>query len=265
MRDSVSTKQGSTPPRIELRGVGVTFGTLEAVRGFELVVEPAERVALIGESGCGKSTLLRVMAGLLRPTSGTVLIGGRSPVDVRKEHYYGFLFQTPLMLPWLDLMGNVALAGRLVGMSRNRRHALARVWIRRVGLDGFEHYRPHQVSGGMRQRAALARALTLSPPVFLMDEPFGALDELTRHRMIFELGNVLEGTSATVILVTHSIEEAVLISDRIVIMTPRPGAIKTILATSLPRPRGPKIRDHPDYAAQVRSVRGLIEAHDESP
>src|SRR5439155_4065220 len=146
------------------------------------------------------------------------------------------MFQTPLMLPWLDLVDNVALAGRLVGLSREERRARARDWIGRVGLSKFEHHRPHELSGGMRQRAALARALTLAPTLLLMDEPFGALDELTRRKLIYEVIATLAERPTTVLLVTHSIDEAILMSDRIVVMTAHPGRVKTVVNNDLPHP-----------------------------
>jgi NitT/TauT family transport system ATP-binding protein len=249
-------------PPVVFEGLGVRFGPVEALRSVDLVVPSGELVAVIGPSGCGKSTMLRVVADLCAPSAGKVTVGGQSPAQVRGGTDYGFLFQTPIMLPWLRLKDNVALAGKLVGESRALREEQAARWIDRVGLSGFEEHRPHQLSGGMRQRAALARAMTLSPSLLLMDEPFGALDEITRHRMIFEVLSFISGYSATVLLVTHSLDEAVLMADRIAVMSNRPGQIKAIVENPLPVPRTRDTQDDPMFHEVRREVRRLIEEGD---
>jgi NitT/TauT family transport system ATP-binding protein len=243
---------------VSLDGVRVQFGTTSALGGVTMNAEGGALTALIGPSGCGKSTLLRVVAGLVHPSAGQVLVGTRPPDQVLDRHACGFMFQTPLMLPWLDLIDNVALAGRLVGLTRAERHARARAWIGRVGLGDFERHRPHELSGGMRQRAALARALTLSPVLLLMDEPFGALDELTRRKLIFEVIATLADRQPTVLLVTHSIEEAILMSDRIVVMTAHPGRVKAVVDNDLPRPRSPESQDLQEFSRLARQLRELL-------
>ncbi len=246
-------------PDVSIEDLEVRFGDVTAIEDTDLQIVSGETMSLIGPSGCGKSTLLRVVAGLVAPSAGRVAVGGLAPQQIRAEHDYGFLFQTPVMLPWLRLRDNVALAGRLVGLNKAEREDRAQEWIERVGLSGFEDHRPHQMSGGMRQRAALARAMTLAPSLLLMDEPFGALDEITRRRVIFEVLGFLQGQKATVIHVTHSVEEAVLMADRIAVMSARPGRVRTVITNPLPWPRIRESQDDVRFSETARSIRRLIE------
>jgi len=225
---------------------------VQALDAIDLKISRGSLVSLIGPSGCGKSTLLRVLGDLLAPTSGQVTISGRAPREVRLERKTGFVFQEPALLEWRNIVQNVALPLELRGVPRSEREAKAKELIDLVGLEGFENAHPRQLSGGMRQRAAIARALSTSPDILLLDEPFGALDQITRDRLNMELARIHEMTGLTVVLVTHSIREAILLSDRIVVMTPRPGRISRIIANDLPRPRTLDSRTHPSFETLVR-------------
>ncbi|MHA7868130.1 MAG: ABC transporter ATP-binding protein [Salipiger thiooxidans] len=224
-----------------------------ALSEVSLGIARGEFVSLIGPSGCGKSTLLRVLGDLLTPTQGAVAIKGRTPRAERLDRRIGFVFQEPALLEWRSVLDNIALPLELHGASRRDREARARTLIELVGLTGFEAAWPRQLSGGMRQRAAIARALSTEPDLLLLDEPFGALDQITRDRLNMELARIHEVTGVSVVLVTHSIREAVLLSDRIVVMTPRPGRIERILDDPLPRPRSLGTRLLPEYEDLVRA------------
>jgi NitT/TauT family transport system ATP-binding protein len=228
---------------IAIAGVDVTYGigsteAVAALRGIDLQVPDGAFVSLVGPSGCGKSTLLRVVADLMPPTAGTVRIGGRAPAELRDAGRIGLVFQQANLMPWLRVDDNVRLLETLVadrGGSRQRADVPALLDL--VGLKGFEGKRPHQLSGGMQSRAALARALAIDPTVLLMDEPFAALDEITRDRMAFELMRVWQHYRKTVLFVTHSLAEAVFLSDTVVLMSARPGRIHRVFEVDLPRPR----------------------------
>jgi NitT/TauT family transport system ATP-binding protein len=216
-----------------------------AVKGIDLHVADGEFVSLVGPSGCGKSTLLKAVSDLVRPTSGQVSLGGATPSQMRAAGRLGLVFQQPNLMPWLKIRNNIALLRSLVSGRGGQVSAAApsvEKLLQVVGLDGFGDKFPHQLSGGMQQRAALARALALDPAVLLMDEPFAALDEITRDRMALELMRVWQQYRKTVLFVTHSLSEAVLLSDRVVLMSPRPGRIQRIFDIDLPRPRRPEIR-----------------------
>ncbi len=210
---------------------------VRALSDIQLAIGEGSFVALIGPSGCGKSTLLRILGDLLAPTEGSVTIGGNAPGQARLNREIGFVFQEAALLEWRRIRDNIALPLELRGVGRAERERKADELIRLVGLDGFHNSWPRQLSGGMRQRAAIARALSTDPRILLLDEPFGALDQITRDRLNMELARIHEITGITVVLVTHSIREAVLLSDRIVVMTPRPGRISRIIDVDLPRPR----------------------------
>lgn len=226
---------------IDVRNVSKTFptpgGPLLAVDDVSFSVEPGEFVTIIGPSGCGKSTILRIVADIYQPSSGDVSIAEASPRDARRRRHLGVVFQDPALLPWRNVTQNVALpldiARRRDAGAREYAHDL----IRLVGLEGFERSRPDQLSGGMRQRVAIARALVLHPRVLLLDEPFGALDEITRQRMNLELLRIWTETSPSALLITHSLSEAVFLSDRVLVMSPRPGRITDVIPVELGRPR----------------------------
>jgi NitT/TauT family transport system ATP-binding protein len=262
---SVSVAQ----PAVAVRGVTMRYraksGDVLALDDVSLDVAPGEFVSLIGPSGCGKSTLLRLVADILAPTAGTIHIDGASPREARKDRAYSFVFQNPVLFPWLTLRENVEFGLKIVGSGKRERAAEAEAMIRLVGLAGFEAAYPSQLSGGMRQRAAIARALTMRPRLLLMDEPFGALDEITRERMNFELLRILEQTGAAVLFVTHSIDEAVILSDRIVVMSPRPGRIEEVVPIDLPRPRSPATRYAPEFVATAHAVRRSLHRADVDP
>jgi ABC-type nitrate/sulfonate/bicarbonate transport system ATPase subunit len=245
---------------IELRGVSRSFeiaGTrLMALEGLDLRVAEREVLAIVGPNGCGKSTLLRIMSGLLPPDQGIVLSfgSGVSGVDPR----VCLVFQEPRLLPWRNLLGNVALPLELAGMGRVEREARAREVLGLTELEAFADAMPHQLSGGMAQRAALARALAPRPDVLLLDEPFSALDALTRERLDAELLDLWSRTGTTIVLVTHSIPEAVYVADRVLVMSPRPGRILAEVPVSVPRPRSLSGSDAATFSAAAEQIRGLL-------
>ena len=226
-------------PIIEARAVNMSFstrkGALTALEDFHLQVQPGEVVCIVGASGCGKSTFLNVVAGFLRPTSGEVLLEGRPITGV--EPRCGMIFQSYALFPWMTVLENVGFGPRLKGASRKARREKARHWISVVGLDGFEHAYPGELSGGMQQRVALSRALANDPDVLLCDEPFAALDAMTRQILQQELLRVVTETGKTVLFITHSIDEALILSDRLIVMSARPGRVKSSYDNDLPRPR----------------------------
>ncbi len=233
-------------PAVVFDACSVTFdgpsGPVEALREVSLTVGAGEFVSLIGPSGCGKSTLLRLAAGLLAPARGAVAVLGQPPAIARRARRLSMVFQDPALLPWRTAQANVELPLELAGRPVAERRRAAAAALNLVGLAGFEGARPAQLSGGMRQRVAIARALTLQPALLLMDEPFAAVDELTRERLNLELLRIWRQTGAAVLFVTHSIEEAVFLSDRVVVLTARPGTVASVLRVDLPRPRTPELR-----------------------
>jgi NitT/TauT family transport system ATP-binding protein len=249
----------STLPMIALDGVAKTFpsraGATEALRDVSLVIERGEFVSLIGPSGCGKSTLLRIVGDLVAPSGGTVTVNGKSPHQARLSRDYGIVFQAPVLYDWRTAEANVRLPLEVMGWPRREQDERVRGLLRLVGLDAFRRHFPWQLSGGMQQRVAMARALVTSPAILLMDEPFGALDEMTRERLNGELLNVCGETGATVLFVTHSIAEAVFLSSRVVVLSPRPGRIERVVDVDLPRPRSEKTRALPRFFELVTTVR----------
>jgi NitT/TauT family transport system ATP-binding protein len=241
---------------VELAGLDKRFGPVQALDGIELTVADGEFVSLIGPSGCGKSTLLRVVADLEQPTGGTVLVAGRSPRQARLDQEYGMAFQAAGLLEWRTVAENVELPLQVHGVAKAERRARAAELLALVGLADFARSRPAQLSGGMQQRVAIARALAPSPRLLLMDEPFGALDEMTRERMQAELLRIARETGAAVLFVTHSIPEAVVLSDRVVVMSPRPGRITEIVAGR--RPGSADLA--PDDVEDVRESSAFFEA-----
>jgi NitT/TauT family transport system ATP-binding protein len=231
---------------------------VRALAGCSLDVPQGGRLSLIGASGCGKSTLLRILCDIVRPTSGTVRLGGMTPAQARAARGFALVSQQSVMLPWRKLAANVELGLEIARIDRAERRRRAAAAIEMVGLSGFESAYPFELSGGMRQRAAIARALTLRPRFLLMDEPFGALDELTRDKLNFELLRILEETGATLLLVTHSIGEAVVLSDTVAVMSPRPGRIVHRLEVGFGHHRNPAIRDDPRFAGYEATPRHAL-------
>lgn len=219
----------------------MTYGSgdraVTALSDVSLTVSPGEFIALIGPSGCGKSTVLRIVADIITPTAGDVAVCGRAPRDARLARSCSFVFQEPVLLPWRNVRENVGLPLELVGVSPNERRQRVGDLLRIVQLEGFDERMPRELSGGMRMRASLARALTQNPAILLMDEPFGALDEITRLQMNLELLRVWGETNSAVLFVTHSIDEAVFLADQVVVMSARPGRIVEKIPINLPRPR----------------------------
>jgi NitT/TauT family transport system ATP-binding protein len=240
--------------RVEFPQAGAA--PLVAVAGASLSLEPREVVAIIGPNGCGKSTLLRVAGGLLPLTAGSVELDGR-PVD-GPDPAVGFVFQEPRLLPWRDTIDNVALPLELSGVDRPERRERAAEVLRLVGLTRFGSYRPHRLSGGMRQRAALARALVLGPSILLLDEPFSALDALTRERFNVELRRLWDRTGTSILLVTHDIREALFVADRVLVMSPRPGRVLAEVASPLGHDRSLRDLDSPAIAAAAIAVRAHL-------
>jgi ABC-type nitrate/sulfonate/bicarbonate transport system ATPase subunit len=228
-----------TPPKIDVRHVSKTFrgqrGNVEALRDVSLQIMPGEFVCLLGPSGCGKTTLLRLMDGLLEPDAGDILIDGSAAPG--PGPHAGFVFQSFRLLPWRTVLDNVEFPLQIQQLAKSRRQARAQHYLSLVGLEGFEHSYPHELSGGMQQRVGLARALALEPQILLMDEPFGALDAQTREFMQMELSRIWEHLGIAVVFVTHSLDEALYLGDRVVLMGPRPGKVQEVLSVHLPRPR----------------------------
>jgi NitT/TauT family transport system ATP-binding protein len=248
-----------TGPVIEAVDVARTFatrgGVTEALRSVSLSVARGEFISIIGPSGCGKSTLLGIVGDLVEPTAGTIRVNGKSARQARLDRDYGIVFQTPVLYDWRTVIENVRLPLELAGRSRDERQERPRALLRLVGLEDFRDHYPWQLSGGMQQRASIARALALHPSLLLMDEPFGALDEMTRDRLNLELLRIWSETSATALFVTHSIAEAVFLSTRVVVMSPRPGGIERIVPIDLPRPRTDKMRSDPRFFELITAVR----------
>jgi NitT/TauT family transport system ATP-binding protein len=249
---------------IRLLDVGVTFqtprGPVEAVDGASLEIGEGEFLALLGPTGCGKSTLLRVIGDLTDPSRGRVEVRGGAAHAARQRNEFGFVFQEPALLPWRSALENVRLPLEVVGYPAEHRTARGEELLGLVGLLGFKDAFPHELSGGMKQRVAIVRALAWGPSILLMDEPFSALDELTRTRLQEDLLALWAVEHKTIVFVTHNISEAVYLADRIVVMSPRPGRIAAELPVTLPRPRQPEMRDTMEFLAQVHAAREALGA-----
>ena len=251
---------GAAPgARIEISGVAKRFLTpggelFTAIKDVDVEVEPGQFCAVVGPTGCGKSTMLSLVSGLDRPSEGTVRVDGR-PVEGIAEGV-SFMFQADALLPWKTVLGNVALGPSFRGVRRKEAETAARDWLRRVGLAGFEDRHPHQLSGGMRKRVAMAAALINEPRILLMDEPFGALDVQTKAIMQTELLGLWEQLRPSVLFITHDLEEAVALADRVVVMTSGPGSVKAVYDIDLPRPRGAvqDIRFQPAFLELHRQI-----------
>jgi NitT/TauT family transport system ATP-binding protein len=255
-----------TTPIIEFDRVDKIYnsgaGSVNALHEISLTIAPGEFIALIGPSGCGKSTLMRLIGDLEQPSSGSVRVKSKTPHQARLDRDYGMVFQSPVLYEWRTIQKNVELPLEIIGRSKANRAERAQALLKLVGLEEFHHAYPHQLSGGMQQRAAIARALSFEPSILLMDEPFGALDEITRERLQLELLNIWSNAEpqSTVIFVTHSIPEAVFLSDRVVVMSPRPGRIEKIVSINLPRPRVFETRESPEFFALANEVREALRA-----
>ena len=250
-------------PVVELRGVDKVFGggdqpATTALEGIDLAIRAGEFLSLIGPSGCGKSTLLRIIGDLTAPSRGTVVVNGKPADRARRDRDYGMVFQAPVLFEWRTVEDNVKLPLEIQGAGSAKRTARAREMLELVELGDFLGHYPYQLSGGMQQRVAIARALAFEPAILLMDEPFGALDEMTRERMNSEVLRIWERTGTTVVFVTHSIPEAVFLSSRVVVMSARPGRITKVIDVDLPRPRNEDTRETRRYFELVTEVREAL-------
>ncbi|MBE7184846.1 MAG: ABC transporter ATP-binding protein [Methylobacterium mesophilicum] len=251
---------------VEARGLGLTFqtndGPVQALTDVNLSIGKGEFVSFIGPSGCGKTTFLRVIADLERPTAGTIHVNGMTPEQAREARAYGYVFQAAALYPWRTIERNVALPLEIMGIAKAEREERIRRTLALVNLSGFEKKFPWQLSGGMQQRASIARALAFDADLLLMDEPFGALDEIVRDHLNEQLLQLWARTNKTICFVTHSIPEAVYLSTRIVVMSPRPGRVTDVIESTLPRERPLDIRESPEFLSIAHRVReGLRAGH----
>ncbi len=253
---------GTQAPVVAVESVSQTYGSastgVAALSDVTITVAEGEFVSVVGPSGCGKSTLLRIIADLLTPTSGTVLIRGRSPHEATARREIGMVFQSPVLYDWRSVLRNVELPLEVIGRPRAVRRQRAEEMLELVRLTQFAGRYPWQLSGGMQQRVSIARALAFEPVILLMDEPFGALDEISREHMNAELQRIWSETGKTVLFVTHSIPEAVFLSTRVVVMTPHPGRVAAEIPIDLPRPRTEQTRTQPAYFDFVTKVRRAL-------
>jgi NitT/TauT family transport system ATP-binding protein len=254
-----------TPPAtpvVDISNVNKVFdsagGRTTALEGIDLAIGAGEFVSLIGPSGCGKSTLLRLIGDLTGPTSGTVTVNGKPARQARLDRDYGIVFQAPVLFDWRSVQANVALPLEVKGVSRRERDERVQAMLELVELRDFARHYPYQLSGGMQQRVSIARALAIEPSILLMDEPFGALDEMTRERLNAEVQRIWQQTGTTIVFVTHSIPEAVFLSSRVVVMSPRPGRIVRVIDVDLPRPRTDDTRETARYFELITEVRETL-------
>jgi NitT/TauT family transport system ATP-binding protein len=266
----VKTSAADRPLAVDARDVSLTFetadGAVDALSRINLQVAEGEFISFIGPSGCGKTTLLRLIADLEQPTAGSLRVNGVSPEQARLRRAYGYVFQAPALYPWRTIENNVMLPLEVMGIPQRERRERAKRYLALVNLSGFERRFPWQLSGGMQQRVSIARALSFDPALLLMDEPFGALDEIVRDHLNEQLLGLWNKTGKTVVFVTHSIPEAVFLSTRIVVMSPRPGRIIDVIDCNLPRDRALEIRETPAFlkiAQRVRSGLRLGHSYDE--
>jgi NitT/TauT family transport system ATP-binding protein len=258
-------ERAETQPVVRIRGVDKVFtgrdrGQTVALQAIDLDIAAGQFVSLIGPSGCGKSTLLRVIGDLVQPTRGEVAVNGKTAAQARLDRDYGMVFQAPVLFDWRSVEDNVKLPLEILGKPKDWRAQRAREMLELVELGEFTRHMPYQLSGGMQQRVAIARALSFEPRILLMDEPFGALDEMTRERMNDEVLRIWERTGITVVFVTHSIPEAVFLSSRVVVMSARPGRITKVVDIDLPRPRTEDTRESERYFALITEVREALRA-----
>jgi NitT/TauT family transport system ATP-binding protein len=243
---------------VEISGVSKQFGQTTALQGIDLEIDEREFISLIGPSGCGKSTLLRIIGDLIEPSAGTIVVNGKSARQARRDRDYGIVFQDPVLYDWRTVAKNVALPLEIARWPRQKRNERVRKMLELVELQGFEGHRPWQLSGGMQQRVSIARALSFDPALLLMDEPFGALDEMTRERLNMELLKIWETSGSTIVFVTHSIAEAVFLSTRVAVMSPRPGQISEVIPIDLQQPRTATTREEPHFFELVTRVREAL-------
>ncbi len=254
------------PLVVDVRGLSLTFktadGPVHALANVDLQITQGDFVSFIGPSGCGKTTMLRVIADLEQPTGGQITVNGESPEQARLGRGYGYVFQASALYPWRNILRNVTLPLEIMGMPGPERRTKAREYLELVNLAGFEKKFPWQLSGGMQQRVSIARALCFDPALLLMDEPFGALDEIVRDHLNEQLLELWEKTKKTVVFVTHSIPEAVFLSTKIVVMSPRPGRVIDVIDSDLPRQRTLDLRESPEFLKIAHRVRqGLRAGH----
>ncbi|MDB5945747.1 MAG: transporter related protein [Ramlibacter sp.] len=251
-------------PCVSLRGIGVSFeargATVQAISDVSLDVADGEFIALLGPTGCGKSTLLRVVSDLQHPSTGTVSVRGGPAAEARRRNDFGFVFQEAALLPWRSAIDNIRLPLEVVDYPREQRDRRCLDLLRSVGLEKFRDAYPGELSGGMKQRVAIVRALSWNPSILLMDEPFSALDELTKNQLQDDLLGIWGREKKTVLFVTHNISEAVYLADRVVVMSAHPGRIKTVIEVKLPRQRTPDIRETLEFVGHVRAAREALQA-----
>jgi NitT/TauT family transport system ATP-binding protein len=258
MRNNQVSSAGLISVRHLTKRYGTAEGDVVALHDIAMDVPEGAFVAIVGPSGCGKSTLLRILAGLLDATEGSAALGGATIAGPRRD--VGVVFQTPVLFPWRTVLANAMLPGDVQGLGRERTREAAMALLAMVGLQGFEHRLPWQLSGGMQQRVALVRALVHDPKVLLMDEPFGALDAMTREQMNLELQRIWLERRKTVVFVTHSVGEAVFLADKVVVMSPRPGRIVDVLDVDFPRPRPLSVMNTEAFGVHVARIRTALNA-----
>jgi NitT/TauT family transport system ATP-binding protein len=249
-------------PFIAINKLSKSFATLqgdriEALVDINVAISAGSFATIVGPSGCGKSTLLRIIAGLIPSSAGSIVIASQQVIGPRKD--IGMVFQSSILLPWRTVLDNVMLPAEILGIPRDKARVRAQELLRMVHLEGFDNKYPQELSGGMQQRASIARALLHDPAILLMDEPFGALDAMTREQMNLELQRIWQESGKTVILVTHSISEAVFLGDQVLVMTPRPGRLAQVLPVALPRPRGLDGMATPEFGKLTHEIRGLLQ------
>lgn len=249
---------------IMLKDIGMTHKSgnntdVVALTNVSLDIKKGEFISLLGPSGCGKTTILRIIADLLTPTSGEIKIAGESPQDARLKQKYGIVFQNAVLCDWRTIKKNVMLPLEIMHMQKKDREELAEKMLEIVGLKEFINHYPKQLSGGMQQRVGIARALAIQPEILLMDEPFSALDEFTKEKLHEDLLRIWRKTDKTIIFVTHSIQEAVFLSDRVCVLSPHPGRLSALIDINLPRPRTLEIKDTPQFAEYVAKIRSSFE------
>ncbi len=257
------------PTLISIESVSKQYGSARegvvALRDVSLSVRAGEFLSIIGPSGCGKSTLLKLIGDLLAPTAGSVAINHHSPEDARRARECGIVFQSPTLMEWRSIARNIKLPLEIIGAPRAEREERTAALLDLIHLHDFAARFPHELSLGMQQQVAIARALAFHPSILLMDEPFGALDEITRERLGRELLDIWGRTQVTILFVTHSVGEAVQLSDRVAVMSPRPGHIERVIEIDLPRPRPVEIRELPRYWELLREVRAALHLNDDAP